>query len=411
MLSDLECLSKLVGREKALGEVAQSLHFMANRLHLSAVGALQVTCADEAEVECVNAFQRGFVQFTLPSLKFATQAPFRLANLGARYEWGAVPVAEGHFSAADTGGDGKLLVIKINAHVAVDGSDGDLSFGTVRRYDARDSCCGAIDALLAGAKLPFAKDLRAALESEGKDRLAILRDPHRVVPKYRPLLAAVASARLQARRAVVDIQNHVPKTPTIYVVMPCVTLNRPGRDGEIVVGSYGIDHRKEQAIVNYQGLGDDPGEYEVSIAKDVLTVVDPHIDVIRPARDHRQEVIELWRQRRSDPLPVNDQVRQLRERLDGPPDPAVCTPVVLKSLLLMMTELAPIPLAIMLFAHGAVGAHHLYRVHRLSRQQGDVGEAHEIISELDSRIDQMTPEEVHSLVQRLTADQHHNSQS
>jgi len=57
----MEQLRELVGRERSLREVAEALHFLAVDLAAAAVGAMLVTCADETEHECVEAFQHGFV--------------------------------------------------------------------------------------------------------------------------------------------------------------------------------------------------------------------------------------------------------------------------------------------------------------------------------------------------------------
>ena len=80
-------------------------------------------------------------------------------------------------------------------------------------------------------------------QSEGKDRVAILQDPEKVSEKNRPLFAAVVNARLQARRALIDLQDFVPTSPTLYLVLPCVTLNQKQRDTEFLCGLYEADAR------------------------------------------------------------------------------------------------------------------------------------------------------------------------
>ena len=71
----------------------------------------------------------------------------------------------------------------------------------------------------------------------------MLRDSSVVDPKLRGLYAAVTSARLQARRAIVDIQDYRPRPPTVFAVFPCVTIDRKQRDTEFVVGMYWADFR------------------------------------------------------------------------------------------------------------------------------------------------------------------------
>jgi hypothetical protein len=168
----LDKLRKLVGRERSMREVCQCLHFFATGISPSAVGALQVTCADETEFECVGVFQKKFVHFVLPRLKFAQQAPLRLANLGGRYEWGAIRVAEKHFATPDSRDGFKLMVVKVNSHTSKSEVDGEVRFGSLQRYDVPSSCCGALDALMRGRTQPFVSDLRDAFVSEGLDRVA-----------------------------------------------------------------------------------------------------------------------------------------------------------------------------------------------------------------------------------------------
>lgn len=178
-------LRAAVGRERSVRSVCQGLHLGVSELGAPAVGAMHVTCADESEHECVTAFQTGFAQYVLPALKFAQQSPFRLANLGGRYEWGAVPIAEDHYATESSRAAWKLLVVKVNAHVAVERTSTGLRFGVLERYGQSSACCGALSAVLAGDVQPFAAPIHDAFLSEGKDRLATLLDPARVDPEYR----------------------------------------------------------------------------------------------------------------------------------------------------------------------------------------------------------------------------------
>ena len=61
----MDRLRGLIGHERSLREIAQALHFWTQSLSPAAVGALHVTCSDESENECVDAFQHGFVQYLL----------------------------------------------------------------------------------------------------------------------------------------------------------------------------------------------------------------------------------------------------------------------------------------------------------------------------------------------------------
>ena len=105
----------------------------------------------------------------------------------------------------------------------------------------------------AGKRSPFLDDLREAFDSEGHDRLGALRNSRKVDPLFRPLAAAVVSARLQARKAVLDLQDRTPAQPTYWVVLPCVTVNRHELDTEIVCGVYTVDGRDGERAVTYSG--------------------------------------------------------------------------------------------------------------------------------------------------------------
>ncbi len=259
-------LRRLIGVEHGLDEVSGALRDEVQRTAALVVGALEVNCADESELECGAAFQRHFVEHLLPDLKTAARAPLRICNLGARYEEGAIGVAEHHYALPVSARSFKTLVVKINAHVAVSEGSGGVCFGAMRRYDAESRACGALHALLCGEELPAVAELRCTFAAGGRDRVATLLDPQRVAPAQRYLLAAVVNARLQANRAVADIRRHKPHTPTLYLVVPCVTLNRSGPDTELVVGYGWVDCRRPEASEKYEGLGDEPERYRVELS-------------------------------------------------------------------------------------------------------------------------------------------------
>ncbi len=271
-----ESLKSRIGVENDLSQVAWSLREIAQVIRAGVVGGYQVTCSDEAEWECARTFQRLFVEALLPGLKPDSRAPFRSINLGARYEQGAVRIAEEHFTAPAAPETAMLLVVKINAHVGVRPAGDGFEYGWMQRYDRPSACCGALAGLLEGKRLPAIDELHETFRSGGLDRLAILRDANRVPPPHRALWAAVVNARLQAQRAVDDILSHRPESPATFLVVPCVTLNRPGPDTELVVGEFGVDWTGAAATVMYQGLGDDPAAYRVRHQFDRLHVADDH---------------------------------------------------------------------------------------------------------------------------------------
>jgi len=252
----------IIGVESGLEVAVEALQEFSGELNAPIVGAFHVTCCDETEGQCAEVFQRSFVEGLLPELKPDCRWPFRAANLGARYEQGAIGVAEDHF-AIDPDAT-KLMVVKINAHVGVLGTADGPQYGRIKRYGHQSSSCGALAGLLAGGSLPAMNDIRDALCYDGKDRVAMLCDESLIDPRHRALFAAITNARLQARAAVEDIRANRPKSPTIFLVMPTVTFNRGDADTELVVGQYGIDFTEEAPTVKYDGLGDDPSDYRLS---------------------------------------------------------------------------------------------------------------------------------------------------
>jgi hypothetical protein len=348
----MERLYRLIGSEHDIDDVSRTLYGYACDSRAPAVGALHLTCSDESERECVEAFQHNFAGHLLPNLKFGERSVFRLANLGARYEWGAVRIAEQHYSTAAASKDFKLMLVKINAHVSVEPTAGGPAFGRMKRYDAESTYCGALHALMGGSRMPFADDLSEALESDGTDRLRRLLDDDRVSAEERSLFVAIASARAQARRAFIDIQDRMPHSPTLFIVLPCVTLNKKAKDGEIVCGLYRADWRSEQPSFEYRGLGDDPAGYRIERSSARIVVKDDHLCTTRPARDHRKLVAVLG------------------ERHQAAGD---------------------LRTALLLFSEGIAGIHHLHRAQRLALGTAGERQAGEIIDDVREGLEQLPP--------------------
>ena len=394
--------SKLIGSEHDLGDVCRALRGDVRRLGAPVVGALHLTCSDESELECIQAFERDFVQEMLPGLKIWNRAPFRQSNLGARYEWGALRVAEDHFATPQTHDAFKVLAIKINAHVAVvDETDGP-RFGRLERYRRESVACGALHALLDGSREPFARDLAETFASEGLARLEWLQDPRRVGPRWRSLFVAIVNARLQARSAVMDVQEHAPVSPTLFVILPCVTLNRPGVDTEFVCGRYVADLRTPDAAVEYRGLGDDPAKYEARFEHHRLLVEDEHLHHVRPARNHRHIVAQAHRARVTAPPPKDERVVQLLNDVDVElhrnRDYAKA---MLRTVLAVAADLTPISAAALLFAEGLVGMYHAHKVHRLLGGLAGDHEARGILEDIHKRIDQLPHAQSEAIIETL----------
>jgi len=395
-------LGELLGRERDLNDVARVLRDHVRALRPDVVGAHQVTCSDEAERECVEAFQRNFVRFQLPSLKFFEKAAFRTANLGGRYEWGSIRVAEDHYERARTRG-WKLLLVKVNAHVSVEtGADGVPVYGVKSRYGTESVYCGPLHAMLADHPSPFADDLEDAFRSEGQDRLAVLRDPERVEPTYRSLVAAAISARLQARKAMVDLQDHTPAGPTLYLVVASVSINREGHDTELVVGVYQSDRRTNEVRDEYVGIGDDPAAITVVQGLQRVELVHPDRDRVRSARDHRALVLEEWRKRGRRPHEGSPAVqRAIQEAVAETHSAKVLPRAALQTLLGVLLHAAPVPAAAILFGEGLVHAFHLHQAHRLAREADADPAARAMLSDLKQSVDRLSDEEARHLVELL----------
>ncbi|MHC4223492.1 MAG: hypothetical protein ACYSX0_16955 [Planctomycetota bacterium] len=394
----MERLYELLGKEREFADVCRELKFGLQGVGAPIVGALQVTCSDESEHECVDAFQRRFAQEALPRLKYGSRSPFRIANPGARYEWGTVPIAEDHFATPETETKFKVMVVKINSHVALDRSGQGLCFGTMNRYGKASCYCGAIHALLDGGSLPYLQDLEEALQCEGKDRLATLRDPKKVDPALRPLFAALVSARLQARRATLDIQDHGQTTPTLYLVLHGVTLNKPGLDTELIGGLYTLDRRGRKPVDRYRGLGDDPARYEVHAGMGGLQVSDDQLQESREARDHRALARERLRLLKPEPVQTDVQYqRVLDDVAAGKHKHHFHAKMLFKSLLLVLSGLSPISAAMALFAEGAA---HIYHVHSLHRKDY----ARKVLEQIHEQVDEMPPERAAELIDALISE-------
>jgi hypothetical protein len=377
--------------------------------HPHKVGAMHITCADESEHECVSAFQRCFVKYALPSLKFAQQSAFRIANLGGRYDWGAVRIAEQHFAKADGGGSHTLMVVKVNSHVGVlDRRDESTVYGIIERYGAESRCCSALHALLAGDTRPFVENLAEVFVSEGPDRLTALNDQYRVEPRMRLLYAAMVSARLQARKVILDIQDY-EESHTEFLVIPCVTLNRPERDTEIVCGFYLSEPGQTAKEPDYYGLGDDPSQYQQQLKNGRLVITDDQVGSVREARDHRQLALAQWHELTRDKRVTLEDERLHRAKLEaskhtGPYHERAR--MLLRALLTVLAEVDPVSAAVLLFAHGSAGIHHAFRVHRLARQLEDSHEAQKVLKEIRGQIDTLEPHEAEAMMEVLSKQYH-----
>ena len=67
----LDPIVEWIGMERELNTIATRLRDVVRSTRAPVIGAMHVTCSDEAQQETHVAFQRGFVDHVLPSLKFS----------------------------------------------------------------------------------------------------------------------------------------------------------------------------------------------------------------------------------------------------------------------------------------------------------------------------------------------------
>ncbi len=264
-----ERLRELVGREHDMDSVNWELKRYAHVIRAPVVGAYQISCSDESERECVESFHHIFVRELLPQLKYWSRSSFRTANLGGRYERGALAIAEEHFATPPSTNSFKLLVIKLNCHVSVvETKEGPL-YGWMQRYERESVYCGAMHALLDGASGAFVDELAALFTSGGVDRLAKLRAMDESI---RSLAAAITGARLQLARIIADIETIKQHSPTLYLVLAAVTLNRTQKDSEFLAAMCTADYRHDAPEIECIGLGDDPSRYRIEYERGRLLI-------------------------------------------------------------------------------------------------------------------------------------------
>lgn len=258
-------LTMMIGRQQRIGRLSEALRGFARVSRAPVIGAYQITCSDESEQECVAAFDREFVRPLLPELKYWRQSAFRTANLGARYETGALAIAEEHYATPESAAAHKLLVIKLNSHVSLVRAEDGVHYGRMPRYERECVYCGALTALLAGSSASFARELAQAF---GEARLDFLRSTD---PDTRALSAAIVSARLQGDRVLAAVRAHTPHTPTRYLIVAAVTLNQQQDDAELPVALWGVDL---DGAIQLTGLSPDPSRYRLGADRTGQLVVE-----------------------------------------------------------------------------------------------------------------------------------------
>jgi len=395
-------LAQFTGKEHRLDELARALRTHVDHLRANSHGALQVTCSDESERECCDAFQRGIVDDLLPSLKFARKSAARTASLGGRYEWGSARLAEEHYAVEESRSGFKVILVKINSHVSAEDKGGRQVFGRMSRYRRESTYCSALDQLLQGRRGPaYLEQLHETFLSERLDRIALLNDPDRVDPQYRNLFVAVANARLQARKAILDVQDYHPLTPTYFVVGAFVTINRERHDTEVLCGLYNADCRKTPREFFYQGLGDDPSLYRVDSLNGRLQLTDPNAEKPRRARDHRKLVSEALKSHGPELVSTRPEFKDWLHKAGLRTSSHLPAKQLLQGLLLVLGELAPVPVAMFLFASGVSGIYNTFGAHKLIEGDGNRDTANRMIVDVRKSLKSMSSKEAEIALTRL----------
>ena len=70
----------------------------------------------------------------------------------------------------------------------------------------------------------------------------------------------------------------------------------------------------------------------------------------------------------------------------------------------MLAEAAPVPAALLLFATGAAGIHHSFRVHQMMGELQDSHHAQQMLKEIHDQVDGLPPAEAQALLELLLAE-------
>ena len=188
-------------------------------------------------------------------------------------------------------------------------------------------------------------------------------------------------------------------------MLACVTINRHGPDTEILSGIYTVDGRDGGRDAIYFGLGDNPADYNTRIGtRDRFIVSDKHIGSERKGRDHRALVREQLRMQSNQQIAEvqDDRLERIRQDVNqNKHHHHHHAKSLLRAALPIFAEVAPIPAAVLMFADGAVGIHHAFRVHRLAREMEGTGEARQILDEIEGKIDTLDGDHAAALLEML----------
>jgi hypothetical protein len=134
----------------------------------------------------------------------------------------------------------------------------------------------------------------------------------------------------------------------------------------------------------------------------LLYVEDDQLYQPREARDHRQDILRQWQQRRYRETIDSERMTEIARRVARKEHhDAQFAREMLKTLLWLLADLAPVPAAVLLFANGAASIHHLYRVQRLAQGVDDHHAAKAIVGEVAAAADAMSADQAGGTIDTL----------
>lgn len=230
----MDDLHRIVGKEQPLDQFHSILRRAAARNpEIRDFGCCLVTCADERQGLTRASFEREVATPLISDATNTRDSVFSVSNMCGRFEPGAFPLLDDHFTRRTSGR--KLLLMQIASHVGRIKDDEEYAYGHIERFGRLSSCCGALTALLeppetmGTVRHPWFEQLNSFF---GPVRLGALRG---IGDSTRLVAAAIVHAALQAESAVSDVLQNPPVSPTDILLVAGVSVNEQWADGFLPV--------------------------------------------------------------------------------------------------------------------------------------------------------------------------------
>lgn len=262
---DISALEKVIGHELELGQLSTTISHTIATSPAATVGAVHVTCADEAQHRVIEKVQELIIEPHVTPMASGQRTAFRLVNLGGYHETGALGIAEDHWAGAHDPATGpKLMFVRVDAHVGVDDDPAaEPIYGHFVRFGRPSVACGALAAILHGH----------AMAGGGGfvDHHVRARRILEAFPEHnRMLAAAICRAELSAADCRNEILTSVSHdTPTVWLIVATVTLNHSDRHASMLTSVTVIDPDLAETTTS---LGVDPERYRIDHVDRVLRV-------------------------------------------------------------------------------------------------------------------------------------------